>query len=143
MDIQIRNAQAGDALAIAGLSGQLGYPAMPGPMAERLAAILGEPGHAVLVADGGGAVVGWLHIRQVASLESEPFAEIAGLVVDETRRGQGIGRLLMAAAEAWTQSQGLSRARVRTRLERDGARRFYGALGFVAVKWQQVFEKDV
>jgi len=44
-------------------------------------------------------VVGWVHVRALRLITRDACAEIGGLVVDEARRGHGIGTRLMAAAE--------------------------------------------
>src|SRR5262249_48323311 len=102
----IRAARPDDAEAVARLSTQLGYPATPGEAAAHLATLLADPTHAVFVAEVEGAVAGWLDACAVARLESAPYAEIGGLVVDEVRRGQGIGERLVEAAAAWAAERG-------------------------------------
>jgi GNAT superfamily N-acetyltransferase len=135
----IRAAEPRDLDAIAVLAGQLGYPATSEAMARRLAA-LGER-DAVLVADDGGACVGWIHVSVIDSLESDRFAEIRGLVVDERQRGGGAGAALVGAAEAWARNRGCPRVRVRSNVVRERTHRFYERLGYRAVKSQKVFDK--
>lgn len=137
----IRQGIASDAAALAALAGELGYPSTPRAMAERLAPLLGDPDQQVLVYERGGAVVAWIHVAAVRSLESGPFVEIRGLVVTETERGHGIGRALVGAVEAWARTHGFARVRVRSRQEREGAHRFYGGLGYTCVKTQLAFDR--
>ena len=138
----IRTARTYDAPAIAELGTQLGYPATRQQIASRLAGIESEPASRVLVAENGeGDVVGWLHVVVRAQLTEEPCAEILGLVVDESCRGAGIGESLIRAAETWARSEGCTRLRVRSRVERERAHRFYERTGYERVKTQVVLAK--
>ncbi len=139
----IREAAADDAEAIAGLSTQLGYPAGAAETAERLAAIRAHEDHAVLVAEAGGRVVGWVHVFAACRIESEPFAELGGLVVEDAERGRGIGGRLVEAAESWAAARGFATMRVRSNVVREDARRFYEHRGYARAKVQAVFAKPL
>lgn len=144
MSVTVRPAGLEDAGAIARLSGELGYPTTSEQCAARLRTILGAADHEVLVAcTEDGAVVAWVHVFEALRVESEPFAEISGFVVAEACRGQGVGKRLLAAVEAWVAARGLTQLRVRSRTERAAARAFYAGLGFVRSKEQNVFDKRV
>jgi hypothetical protein len=82
LDVQIRPAAAGDAKALAVLSGELGYPATKEQILERLEPLLSSSMQTVLVAVED-QVVGWIHVAETRSLESGSGAEILGLVVAE------------------------------------------------------------
>lgn len=140
-DFSIREARPSDAEALARLATELGYPTTADQAARRAASILDRPGNRILVAETAGAVVGWIHIAESVTLESEPAAEIAGLVVDERLRGAGMGARLVAEAEAWAAGRGYGRMRVRSNVKRNRARRFYERAGFVVTKSQRNFEK--
>ena len=137
----IRDAVPSDAESLARLATQLGYPTTEEHARRRAAAILDRPEHCVLVAESGGRVTGWIHVAPSVTLESDPSAEIAGLVVDEEFRGLGIGARLMAEAEAWAASQGYGLMRVRSNVKRNRARQFYERAGFAVTKSQRNFEK--
>ena len=137
--MNVRQAIASDAAALAALSTQLGYPAQPEEAAERLSAL--GPGDAVLVAEDGGAVLGWIHVCGIRFFQSAPVAEIGGLVVDEAARGRGVGRLLLEAAVRWAAEQGYGKLRVRSNVIREDAHRFYEREGFRRVKTQAVFDR--
>ncbi len=142
--MRIRSATGDDACALAGLSGELGYPAAAEEVGKRLAAISPEAAHAVFVAETqGGTVIGWIHVFGTLRLESEPFAEIGGLVVAEKYRGRGIGRRLCDAASRWARDHGSTALRVRTRAERQETHRFYEHVGFRRVKTQEVFVRRI
>ena len=130
-----------DAPALAGLSAELGYPASPGEMAERLEQLLVKPDHGIFVAEYN-MVAGWIHVTIVHSLESGAFAEIRGLVVAKSHRGAGIGTQLVRKAEDWAQTHGCRRIRVRTNTIREDAKAFYHKRGFAPKKTQEVLDKD-
>jgi len=139
--VNVRRATAADAADLAGLSGQFGYPSDESAVRARLAAILARDDHAVFVADESGRAVGWVHVLVEDRVESDRFAEIAGLVVDAARRGHGLGATLVARAEAWAAERGLGAVRVRSNVVRRDAHRFYERLGYRASKRQAVFVK--
>jgi len=134
----IRDARPEDSDALAMLAGELGYPTTPAEMAGRFATL--SPQDAVLVFDDAG-VLGWIHISVIALLESDPFAEIRGLVVAAAARGKGIGSRLVTAAESWAVGRGCGRLRVRSNVVRGETRLFYERRGFVVTKTQNVFDK--
>jgi GNAT superfamily N-acetyltransferase len=142
-DVTIRNAGLMDAPAIAGLSGQLGYPVDEQAIAKRLAALLGREGTAVFVAELGGKVVGWAHVVGEQFLESAAFAELAGLVVDRDTRRLGVGSRLVEACAQWARHQGYGQIRVRCNVVREDAHRFYQKVGFAKLKSQIVFGMEL
>ncbi len=137
----IRIARADDAAALAELSTQLGYPMSIRQAQDRWALLAGSESHHVMVEEEGGEVIGWIHVFVSLRLESDPAAEIGGLVVAEAHRNRGVGGRLVAAAEGWASERGLSRMRVRSRVEREAAHRFYELGGYRRIKRQQVLEK--
>lgn len=140
----IRCARTYDAPAIAELCGQLGYPANRQQVVTRLAAIDASGAACVFVAeDVQGHLSGWLHVARSAQLTADPAAEILGLVVAERARGFGIGADLVRAAETWACRHGCAELRVRSRVERERAHRFYERAGYARVKTQAVFGKPV
>lgn len=141
--MELRNMEPADLEAVRALARQLGYDAAPGVMAEALARISAHPEHLAVVALDGRRVVGWLHALRAQLLYSEPFVEIASLVVDESMRGHGLGRQLMGAAEAWARGAGIHSVRIRSRLSRGGAHRFYVRLGYAKEKTQYTFARKL
>lgn len=138
----MRPAVAADAAAIAGLASQLGYPSTGEQVSRRLEALRGAPDSAVLVAEAGtGSTLGWIHVSVNRLVESEPDAEIRGLVVDETARSGGVGRHLVEAAESWARNRGFGLISVRSNVIRDRAHRFYERLGYERTKTQHKFRK--
>lgn len=141
----LRAAEPKDAEAIAELSRQLGYPSQVGETLARLQRVAQHPAtHAVYVAQGaGGELLGWVHVFASFHVESEPFAEIGGLVVAEPARGSGVGAALVGRAEEWALDRGLDAIRVRSNVIRERAHRFYERAGFTWVKNQVVLQKSL
>lgn len=141
LSLNIRKAHILDAPAIAKLSCQLGYPTTTSLASIRLAHLLNHKDHAVLVAESEhDRIVGWIHVFSSPHIETDPFAEIGGLVVDEAQRGRGIGKQLLISAHHWARDNGFHTLRVRSNIIRADAHRFYQREGFQLVKTQMVFE---
>ena len=141
--IIIRNAELDDLSKLTNLCNELGYLANKGQILYRLKKILKSASDVVIVAVVKNEVIGWIHVFTSLRLESDPFAEIGGLVISSEHRNKGIGKMLVNAAEKWARERGLSKIRVRSRLERTDARRFYEKDGYVVIKSQNVFEKGL
>jgi GNAT superfamily N-acetyltransferase len=141
-ELRIRAAVPEDAEKIAALSTQLGYPSSADQVRNRLARIRKDVEHAVLVVElPGRPIVGWVHVCVSHLVESDPEAELGGLVVDEAHRGSGAGRLLMESAEEWARGKGLRSVYLRSNIIRKGAHEFYKRLGYHVVKTQYAFRK--
>lgn len=140
MNLYLRKAALDDSADLARLSGQLGYQTSPAQMEARLRILLPNPDHHILVAVAGEKIAGWLHACLSATVESDPWVEIAGLVVDEAQRGQGIGKKLVQEALAWASTKDLQKVRVRSNVKRGDAHRFYTGMGFRETKEQKVFD---
>jgi ribosomal protein S18 acetylase RimI-like enzyme len=140
--VTVRRATPSDAPSVAELCGVLGYPVRAGLMAERLARVVDRPEDTVFVAVlPSGRIVGWLHVSERQLLEMGRYAEILGLVVDAAHRSLGVGRELVACAEAWTLARGLADLHVRSNIVRTESHPFYQRLGFVRVKTQHAYRK--
>ena len=141
-NVTVRTATLLDAPRVAELCGVLGYPVNADLMTERLARVVERSEDTVLVAVlASGRIVGWLHASERQLLEMGRYAEILGLVVDAAHRSLGVGRELVARAEAWTRSRGLADLHVRSNIVRTESHPFYERLGFVRVKTQHAYRK--
>jgi GNAT superfamily N-acetyltransferase len=138
----IREAQASDGADIAELSGQLGYPAASGDIRKRIKEISDDDNCLLLVAEAGGCVVAWLLINVYRLVSTDCLAQVAGLVVDEAHRNQGIGALLMERAEEWARNRECRGVILRSRSTRKDAHNFYKRLGYSGIKTQDVFLKE-
>jgi ribosomal protein S18 acetylase RimI-like enzyme len=94
---------------------------------------LGEEGVAVIVAEQGGDVIGYVYAavepRDWMSLRDEAGA-IHDVVVDPKHRGAGVGRLLLDAALAFLKSRGMPRVVLETAEQNDVAQRLFAKAGF-------------
>ena len=93
--------------------------------AADFALALANPTSTILLARDGAAVIGCVmvgfdgHRGWVYYLASEP-----------ARRGEGIGRALMAAAEDWLRARGCPKIQLMVRTDNAAAQGFYAALGY-------------
>ncbi len=144
MSVRVRPMTERDARVVADLAGQLGYPSTEAQIRSRFESVSGDPGSAVFVAeDEDGRILGWTHVIARVFLVSDPYAELAGLVVDRTARRKGAGRALVSAAETWAVGRGYRTMRVRSNVKRVEARPFYEGRGYVIGKSQHVYEKTL
>jgi GNAT superfamily N-acetyltransferase len=137
----IRSVEPRDAAEVARLATQLGYPSTPDQVAQRLEVLAAKSESAVFVAEGEGRLDGWISIQGRQQVESDPDAIIDGLVVDEAARRKGVGRALIAAAEAWARERRFGSVRIRSNTVRVDARRFYESVGYEVFKTQNAFRK--
>ena len=139
----IRQMRSEDAATVAALTTELGYPASEDAIRRRIDLITDRPDARLFVAVRGDAVVGWLHVQAISSLENDTRAEIWGLVVSERARGTGVGRCLVEAAEEWAIVRGLGVMSLRSNQLRIDAHKFYEHLGYTVAKTQSAFRKNL
>jgi GNAT superfamily N-acetyltransferase len=133
-----------DAEAAARLSGELGYPVSTQQMAARIRAQLQLPDHVTYLAtQPDGEVLGWIDVGITHHLQADRYAEIGGFVVSGAARSLGIGRKLLARAEAWAAERGLRRVLVRSQIARDRAHQFYLREGYQRTKTSAIFTKEL
>ena len=143
MAVSIRQARISDAADIGRLTVQLGYELEESVAADRLSRILPRPDQQCLIAELNARVVGWVHAAVAELVEAGAFVVISGLVVDRDQRRRGIGRMLMAEAEAWAKGRGCSIVRLWSSAGRTAAHRFYEQLGYANVKTQYSFVRSL
>jgi GNAT superfamily N-acetyltransferase len=139
--LRLRRARLNDAPRIAALATQLGYPSTASEVRKRLERIRHQHDHFVAVVDTAGTVVGWVHAFVKYSLDVAPRAEIGGLVVDQSHRGLGLGKILMGAAEEWARLRDLEGVYLRSNVVREPAHAFYKAIGYRRTKSQHCYLK--
>jgi GNAT superfamily N-acetyltransferase len=124
----VRSARRGDARVIAGLLGELGYPASDEAVLGRLAAL--GPDDLVLVSDDGAGLIALHRIPRLA--EGGAFVRITAVVVHAEERGRGVARALLAAAEEAARHWGCDLIEVSSgrHAERAPAHQLYRAAGF-------------
>ena len=143
MEIFIRSITEQDAEAVNALSTQLGYKMPIEQTLANIRSVLGTKGHNAFVATHENKIIGWIGVAEALQIESAPFCEIRGLIVDEKHRGQGIGKLLIDKVKQWSKATGNKTLRLRTNMVRKEAHLFYQRVGFKAIKEQKVFEMNI
>jgi ribosomal protein S18 acetylase RimI-like enzyme len=142
--IVIRQMLPEDTAAVASLATELGYPATASEIDRRYSFIKDRWDARLLVAQNDErTIVGWIHVQVTYLLESDPRAEIWGLVVSQAARGAGVGRRLIGSAEEWAGMLGMSTVVVRSNIVRAEARGFYEHLGYTVTKTQNAFRKTL
>lgn len=130
-DFAIRLARAADAAELARLLTVLGHPASASDLARRWQAWSAAGNSAVVAARADGTLAGvavlcasWMLHRPY------PVGRITALVVEEALRGQGLGRTLVAAAEANLAAAGCGQMEITSNVVRIDAHAFYVRLGY-------------
>jgi GNAT superfamily N-acetyltransferase len=133
--VSVRRARPGDAAHVLGLIQQLGYAPAERRYDETFAQVVRHPEAAVFVATEGLKVIAYLAMSQRPQIRiGGRVAVIDELVVEERRRGAGIGSALVEAALKHASELGCSRIELTTARTRDSyARGFYASLGFVEI----------
>jgi GNAT superfamily N-acetyltransferase len=127
----VRTAMDGDAPGIAALIEVLGYPCTPDEAIDRLHAVAAEPDQTILVADRNGELCGLLGLDLMYYLPlGARTCRITALAVATAHQGEGIGRELLQAAEAWARQAGAARIEVTSAAHREKAHAFYRACGY-------------
>ncbi len=139
-----RRARARDALRLAELSGQLGYPTTTAEMTKRLRKLKPASQNALFVAESPSAgVVGWAHVSVTHLVEVGTRAELNGLIVAEDQRSLGAGARLLEAAEDWARKHACPSMSVRSNVIRERAHKFYERQGYEHYKTQKAFRKPL
>lgn len=134
MAVNIRVATLEDASALAFLLTQLGYPSTQQDVLGRLGYWRADPHSQVLVADQDDRPVGCLSVHAVPYFErTGRWARIESLVVDEPRRGHGVGAALLIAAEELAERWGCLAVEVTSSRHRTGACAFYQRTGYTDI----------
>jgi GNAT superfamily N-acetyltransferase len=139
--IAVREAVPSDAGEIIRLFIQLGHPQPEGSAASRVAAFYAA-GDRILVAENSPSVqerkllgATTLHITPEIH-RAGPIGRMTAVVVDEPARGQGIGGLLIAAAEKYFAEHGCAMVEVTSNKKRVDAHRFYEQLGYTGTSFR-------
>ena len=103
------------------------------PYLSAFDAMQDEGGNRLIVAEQDGRVVACYQLTLISglSLTAARRAQIEGVRVAADRRGQGLGHLLIADAEARAREAGCRLLQFTTNKTRDDAHRFYAGLGYV------------
>lgn len=140
---QVRLIQPSDAGAVRELLLQLGYDVRIGVVAARIEAVLSADQHYAAIAQRHGTAVGLIHLFARPALEKPSEAVVQMLVVEQSLRGLGIGKMLMAEAETWARTNRLGGVSLHTRVDRLDACRFYERLGYRRAATSHYMRKEL
>ena len=140
-DLTVRPATPADAAVLASLAERLGACPLPswrmpgdianadaGAMIDAVAA--GSDENEVVLAERSREVVGCLHVLVTTDFFGLRHAHVSVLATTAAAEGTGVGRALMAYAEAWTAKRGLPLLTLNVFDRNARARRFYEQSGF-------------
>ena len=129
--VAIRDVIVEDHSTIAHLLAELGYPATPDGVRQRLARLLPRDDTRVFVAERGARILGALGLHRMPVLTSvSDIAMIIALVVTEEARRTGVGRRLVERAEEEARLWRCGRIMVTSAERRTEAHVFYERLGY-------------
>jgi len=124
--IAIRPVEDGDVAAVIDLWHRAGLYRPWNPPERDIDFARRSPHCALLVADVDGRPV----VASVMVGEDGHRGWVYYLAVDPSAQGRGLGRRMMAAAEAWLLARGIWKVQLLVRRENGAVRGFYDALGF-------------
>jgi len=128
--MRIRPARSTD--AIDALLEELGYPQQdPAVTAARLQTWAEDPAGAAYVTEADDRLLGVIAVHVIPFFERQgTWARIVALVVSSQARRQGVGTLLLEAAESFATTQGCLRLEVTSSNHRTPAHTFYQSHGY-------------
>ena len=139
--LALRRLTPDDAEAVSALSQQLGYELDAQTAVPRIELVLTSAGHHAFGAFAGERLVGFLHCYDRPSIEKGRALVVQALVVDESARGSGAGRFLMAEAERLAGEIGCASVTLSSNMRRTGAHAFYERIGYSVSSTSRIFSK--
>ena len=129
--MSIRPAQLSDGPAIEQLLDQLGYTGTEGFLPEKLRRMLADPDERLLVYETMAGVVAFISVHFIPQIAvAGDFARISYFSVDDSVRGQGIGREMEEYVAMLAKERGCDRIEVHCHSRREDAHRFYFRQGY-------------
>lgn len=139
--VLLRHASLRDASEIARLLTQLGHATTTEQVIDRWGAWETDGNSALVASRDAETLIGLCMLHQTRVLHRpRPLGRITALVVEEECRGQGIGRMLVTAAEDLFVRAGCGLLEVTSNLKRADAHAFYEALGYEKSSFRLVRE---
>ena len=127
----VRRAEPRDAAEMARLLTHLGHPTDVSMIAARWDAWAAAGNDAFVAERADGTLAGLITTHHMTVFHRpRPVGRITSLVVDETARGLGVGRALVAAAESLLAAAGCGLLEVTSNVRRADAHAFYERLGY-------------
>ncbi len=102
------------------------------------------PDYHLYVALDGGRIVGTFSLLVMEKLLhlATPAAIVDDVIVDEDRRGQGVGKQMMQYAMQLAREKGCYKLALSTNVKRTAAHRFYESLGFTRHGYSYIVDLD-
>lgn len=134
-----RLAVVDDAPELSRLFTQLGHPASASDLRARWAPWSAAGNSALVVARADGTLAGVAVLHSMWVLHRpQPLGRVTALVVDEAARGRGVGRRLVAAAEAKFTEAGCGMLEITSNVALVEAHAFYARIGYERTSWRLV-----
>jgi GNAT superfamily N-acetyltransferase len=100
-------------------------------LTSALDSIFASDSHLFLVAEAGRTVVGMCAlVMSTSTWSAGPVCEVQDVIVTDSRRGRGVGRLLLETAEHVARGRGCARLFLTAETANLGAHSFYRSAGF-------------
>jgi N-acetylglutamate synthase-like GNAT family acetyltransferase len=129
--MNVRRAEFRDTKEISDLMTQLGYDATSSLLDKKLTEFSTSPIDAVFVAEVHGTITGCISCHITSLFHQEGSAgRITSLVIDQEKRGMGVGKLLVSEAEAFFHLHGCVKSEVTSGDHRPEAHVFYKSCGY-------------
>jgi GNAT superfamily N-acetyltransferase len=129
--MSIRSARLTDGPAIEQLLDQLGYTGTQGFLPQKLRRMLADPDERLLVYETTAGVVAFISVHFIPQIAvAGDFARISYFSVDDSVRGQGIGREMEEYVAMLAKERGCDRIEVHCHSRREDAHRFYFRQGY-------------
>lgn len=107
----------------------------------RLSDILSQKRDKIFVSERNGVVVGYIHAADYEVTYAPHLKNLHAVAVLESAQKQGVGRMLLNAAELWAKETGAEGIRLVSSMHRKEAHKFYFACGYESSKDQKNFIK--
>src|SRR6266513_370369 len=132
LKLTVRRAETEDAAAIASCLAALGYGTSAALVAEKVSTLMGSSSDTVLVADyPTNGIVGVISVHVFPLFHAAGnLARLTALAVVPGHQRKGVGRALVAAAEAFAWQRDCRRVEVTSGDHREDAHTFYRAVGY-------------
>ena len=137
--ICIRKITVADSPEVKTLSMQLGYELDEDSVKKNINEVFSSASHYCVGAFSDNRLVGYVHAERYVTLYCKPLVNILGIVVDESARFNGVGKMLMESVEKWAIETGCGGVRLNSGEKRTDAHKFYEAIGYHSYKSHKHF----
>lgn len=149
-NVKIREARGLDAAALAALYRSFVSNSDINVLEDRLETIASDANNFIFVCEVDGVVCGtaFLTLCLDAMFGNQPYGVLENVVVDESRRGKGIGKLLFEHVEEVCRIRDCSKIMLLSTASRESAHRFFEQQGFTSlnkrgfVKYRSQFHRS-